>query len=167
MSDNTKNQGEDALSALGEKIKDGIRKAAEQRSRQTGPVLEVPNQDASTVDDFNILPMPDLQEIHKDCIEWTWNPSSGTKIHAYLYTQDTGRKNAGEYEVEFFVLEQEKQNNTSGLILYDSDTAKHVAQDMLSAANWINVWKEYVGQMLEKSLGGPWLPKIDIESPKQ
>jgi hypothetical protein len=110
-------------------------------------------------EDLNILPMPLSQEIKStktaDWIEWTWEPVGlGIKIIGILYTQDSSwetdvpDKKQGTYEVQLS-LRGEQSVHT-----FDPTIAKPIGQALISAANWVNIWKQHAGTFLEKDLFG-------------
>ena len=116
-----------------------LSEAAQKKSAE----LEGESQDESPPDDLNFLPLPDNQEIHDDCIIWTWecNGNDNFSVQATLHT--SGNKK-GEYYVEMF---HTSGPNVVGFIFTE---AKEIGQALISAWRYQYVWKDYAGEFMEK-----------------
>jgi len=133
------NDGKDFGKAIGQKLAQAVKDAQEKVSSQ------------SQQEDLNILPMPDSQEIHKDWIEWTWivnPPSMGIKINGVLYTHDVDFKSAGQYIVDIDLGNEDSKKKSVNI--FTADVAKDIGKAVLSASNWINVWKQHFGELFVK-----------------
>lgn len=118
-------------------------------------------QNGEPEEDLNVLPFPESQNISDTGIEWVW-PVFGSTIFVYgfLFTRDVdsaegnvkdntyrhGKK--GDYIVQ---LKMPGNHEVWGI----SDCAKELGQAMVSASNWVNIWKDHAGMFLEKQLLGP------------
>lgn len=139
--------------SLTEMLKEASKKATEQKKRELTGQSEPENQPEA--EDFNILPFPENQEIRNGengaWIQWWWDIGE-VRVWGILYTTDTksndGLRKKGQYEVQLSMPEKNDVYN------FNSDESKAIGKAMLSASNWINIWKEHAGMFLEKNLMG-------------
>jgi hypothetical protein len=120
--------------------------------RQIGENLKQRQQEQQQLEqpeDLNILPMPTSQKIGSDHIEWSWDHEDYDVI-AFLWTKndpETGYRR-GDFVVRLKTWKEEP--------FYDlaPQVAKEIGQNLVSAANWINIWKLHAGTFLERELLG-------------
>lgn len=128
-----------------------------QGMQEKGEQLE--NQEPQ--DDLNVLPFPVTQEISEKFIQWRWEPCNFVRVYAILYTQNQTRETSkgpnqiakGYFEVQFST-ELESEVTNGNILSYSAEEAKAIGQAMVSASNWINVWKDHAGMFLEKEFLG-------------
>lgn len=127
-------------------ILDKLSEAAKKKAETTAEV-EQQQQNENQREDLNVLPLPDDQAIHDDCIIWTWecNGNDNFSVQAVLFT--AGNKK-GQYQVEMF--HTCIRSNVVGFLF---DEAKEVGQALISAWQYQNVWKDHAGDFMEKSWG--------------
>jgi len=140
------NDGKDFGKMIGEKLSQAVKDAKAKTEKSLEESM------ADVPEDLNILPMPDSQEIHKDWIEWTWivQPKSmKIRVNGVLYTHNTDFKKAGEYIVDIDLgdPDQDVKKKESN---FTADVAKDIGKAVLSASNWINVWKQHFGELFVK-----------------
>lgn len=133
----------DALSKAGKQIQDNLKAGP-------GKISELPSE----TEDLNILPLPDTQWISKDEVEWVWAIEPNTQVSVVLHAVDKDDHRGGDFEI---ILHQHKSEDYRSI---NATYAKRLGQVLISASNWHNVWKDHVGTLLERSLGGPWIPTI-------
>jgi hypothetical protein len=110
-------------------------------------------QGEDQADDLNILPMPSSQEVNPGkWIKWTWNTAFEAKVFGILYLNDheDGKlfNEKGSYEVQL------SMNYEHRLFILTPADARDIGQAMVSASNWVNIWKDHAGYFMEKELMG-------------
>ena len=138
------NDGKDFGKMIGEKLSQAVKDAKAKTEKSLEESM------ADVPEDLNILPMPDSQEIHKDWIEWTWivGPKSmNIRVNGVLYTHDVDFKSAGQYIVD---IDFGYDHDTKFANIFTADVAKDIGKAVLSASNWINVWKQHFGELFVK-----------------
>lgn len=120
------------------------KKATEQKKRELTGECEPEESE-----DFNILPFPTSQSIYPDNICWAWQVSDTVEVVAVLWTKsaDTSQHQKGDY----YIIQRMTDDIDMSEIEWTNPIAKDFAKAMLSASNWINIWKNHAGTLLEKS----------------
>lgn len=99
-------------------------------------------------EDLNQLPMPIKQVMEIDQIIWTWDLPKGFEVSAFLYR--TGDK-AGTYEIDCcFPFDDDSDQNE--VYTATPEQAKLFGHALISASNWQNVWKQYVGEFIARDM---------------
>jgi hypothetical protein len=114
-------------------------------------------QNEEPEEDLNVLPFPVSQEIAEKWIQWRWEPCNFVRVYGILYTCNQQRSSPegkgndsipqGYYEVQFSTDVKTKDDV---ILSYSDEEAKAIGQAMVSAANWINIWKDHAGMFIER-----------------
>lgn len=107
------------------------------------------------VDDLNILPMPDRQEIVPGkWMQWTWFVGPEVKVFGILYLKDWEDKQKHQYEVQLSF-----PGPPMSVFNLPDDMPKYIGQAMISAGNYQKIWKAHAGEFLERELLGDSEPE--------
>lgn len=103
------------------------------------------DKDSDQADVLNMLPKPDSQEIGDGIILWRWNIEGVAIVESVLATRTHNQ--VGMEKGKYVVNIQLPESENFSYAFFD-DTAKDVAQAMLSAWNWQHIWKLHAGDFL-------------------
>jgi hypothetical protein len=100
-------------------------------------------------EDLNILPLPVSQEIVPGkWIRWSWGKPAHMEVIVTLYlSRYENEFQAGDFNIELIC------DAPSTQFEFSPEDAKSLGQDIVSASNWRNVWKQHVGTLIEREVG--------------
>lgn len=126
-----------------------------QKLKERGEQMQEQQGDDEEVEDLNILPFPNSQNIYGNngTIVWEWIVNEEVTVTAVLYTKDdtpeggnTGFKK-GDYNIVQHTCDDSGEND------WTPEDAKILGQALISASNWKNIWRDHAGKFIAQELG--------------
>ena len=116
--------------------------------------------ESDQADVLNMLPKPNSQEFGDGLIVWRWITDS-VMIEAVLAVREN---NSSGLPKDAYVVTMQMPESENFIWSMFDDTARIIAQALLSAWNWQNVWKLYAGDFILEEMAKQ--PVTMIEQPE-